>query len=43
MFLPERSKHLSDGGLVGRRRLNNFLKAAHFLCLAKCFTIFHFN
>ena len=29
--------------VVGGGRLNNFLKAARFLDLVKCFTIFHFN
>ena len=37
-----RSKILSDGGwVVGK--LNNFIKAARFLSLVKCFAIFHFN
>ena len=41
-LFQRRSKILYGWGWVGGR-LNNFLKAAHCLCLVKCFTIFHFN
>ena len=42
LFL-RRSKVLSGGGGGVGGRLNNFFKAARYLGLAKCFTIFHFN
>ena len=35
--------YLGESGIVGWGRLNNFLKSAGCLGLAKCFTIFHFN
>ena len=41
-LFQRRSKILYGWGWVGGR-LNNFLKAAHCLCLIKYFTIFHFN
>ena len=42
-FLFHRNSKILSGDIGGRGRLNNFLKAARWLDLAKCFTVFHFN
>ena len=42
-WLLQRCSKILSGGMGGWWRLNNFLKAARFLSLVKCFTIFHFN
>ena len=42
ILFQRRSKILYDG-IGGGWRLNNFLKAAHYLHIVECFTIFHLN